>query len=284
MTIFETSHCNPRERQDSPRDSEENGCQIWRTCSHLRSIVDPDGGLVLDLSTGRFHSLNRTSAVVWKALRDNPEGADSNELLRAMTAAFGPNPGMGDDLHGLLQAFEHKGLVQRYPANDGTLDSFPRTPEIREKSMEKDGAVANPLQMPPKTEFDRAGSQVWWTSAAWLGFLVVNLILWMGGFPRLHQALSWLSATRRIGEPSQKKISTICGAVNRAAALYLRKSWCLQRAAVTFSLLRLAGMPAEFVIGCRRLPFYCHAWIEVHRFVVNDNARVKGLYPELDRF
>jgi hypothetical protein len=286
MTSFETSLGDVRECQSDARRPESDECPAWRTCSHLRSITDPDGGLVLDLKTGRFHSLNRTSAIVWKTLRDNPRGADSGEILQAMTAAFGPDPRITGDLDGLLRTFEDKGLIQRYPIDDWSPGLLPVTPEIREEPTEKDGALANAMlfELPPPPESTQARRRAWWTSAAWFGFLVVYLILSIGGFPRLYQMLRWLSARRRqVGIASKEKVETVCAAVNRAATLYLRRSRCLQRAAVTFLLLRLAGVPAEFVIGCRRLPFFAHAWVEINRVVINDNVRVKSVCRELDR-
>jgi hypothetical protein len=149
---------------------------------------------------------------------------------------------------------------------------------------EIDAVLPRSLNAHAVTDYADRGGNAWWTTAAWFGFLVVNLILWTGGFPRLHQFLRRLSSTRRVTAVSQEQIVKICAGVNRAATAYLRKSWCLHRAAVTFSLLRLAGAPAQFVIGCRRLPFYSHAWVEVHGIVANDKASVKTLYAELDRF
>jgi hypothetical protein len=264
-----------------------NAQKVWRIYPHLRSIIDPDGGLVLNLKTGRFHGLNRTSAVVWDTLRHRPGGVDAVEILQAMAAAFGSNPRMTKDLDLLMQTFEEKGFVQRCAAGCRDRDNWPfAKPDSCGEPAQKDAGIVPPLQFDvhPPSEFTNQSSGLLWTSAAWLSFLVVNLILWTGGFPRLHQALRWFSARRKIGPPAQQKITTVCAAVNRAATLYLRKSWCLHRAAVTFALLRFAGVPAEFVIGCRRLPFYSHAWVEVRRVVVNDKDRVRSLYPELDRF
>lgn len=262
-------------------------CEIWRAGSHLRSVTDAEGGLVLDIKTGRFHSLNATSAVVWEALRQNPNGVDSAQIIEVMTAAFGPHPRMAGDLDELMRTFEQKRLVQRHSIDRRDRNHSLRTSlEIHRRpvSGEDTTVVRSTLgDLSPPTEFTDSGGGLW-TYSAWLCFLAVYLIIAIGGFPRLHQALRWLSAKRRVGTPSKEKILNVCVAVNKAATYYVRQSWCLQRSAVTFSLLRLAGMPAELVIGCRRVPFCSHAWVEIHGAVVNDNPRVKAMYPELDRF
>jgi hypothetical protein len=208
--------------------------------------------------------------------------------MDVMTVTFGPHPRMADDLDALMRTFEQKGLVQRHPIDhrDGNHSSLAGLEFDRRLVSDEGITVVDTMSgdFSAPTEFTKCRGGGLRTFAAWLCFMVVYLILRIGGFSRLRQALRWLSAKRRVGAPSKEKILNVCVAVNKATTYYLRKSWCLHRAAVTFSLLRLAGMPAELVIGCRRLPFYSHAWIEVHRVVINDHPGVKALYPELDRF
>jgi Transglutaminase-like superfamily/Coenzyme PQQ synthesis protein D (PqqD) len=262
--------------------------EIWRTGSHLRSITDAEGGLVLDIKTGRFHSLNTTGAVVWETLRQNPNGVGSARIIEAITAAFGPHPRIGSDLDKLLKTFEQKRLVQRHSGDRrDSKQNSPSSGEVpRRPVSDEDATVVRTMlgDLSAPAEFTKGKGGGLRTGAAWLCFLAVYLLIAIGGFPRLHQTLRWLAARRRGGAPSKEKILNLCVAVNKAATYYLRQSWCLHRAAVAFILLRLAGMPAELVIGCQRVPFYSHAWVEIHGVVINDDPGVKALYPELDRF
>ena len=241
--------------------------------------------MILDIRTGRFHSLNTSSAVVWETLKQNPNGVDLAQIVHVMTGLFGPQSRMIDDLEELMRTLERSGLVHRHSIGRRRENHGPpKSLELHWRPNEDKTAVgAMARGFSATTEVTRSRGIGLWTCAAWLCFMSVSLILSIGGFFRLHQTLRWLSTKRRSGMVSNEKISTVCSAVNTAATYYWRQSWCLHRAAVTFLLLRLAGMPAEFVIGCQRLPFVSHAWVEVHQGVVNDKARVKSLYPELDR-
>ena len=64
---------------------------------------------------------------------------------------------------------------------------------------------------------------------------------------------------------------------------YPKQAMCLQRSAVTTCLLRSAGVQAEMIIGCQRLPFLAHAWVEVDGEVINDKAQVQLTHAVLDR-
>jgi len=78
-------------------------------------------------------------------------------------------------------------------------------------------------------------------------------------------------------------VQVIRAAVDNAAVFYYKRVLCLQRSAAGALLLRRAGYPAELVIGCRKIPFQAHAWVEVAGTVVNDNAAVTRFYTVLDR-
>ena len=288
MTPSQHTKLRPQHNGFFSLRSPDRESEVWRIGSHLRSITDAEGGLILDIKRGRFHSLNTTSAVVWDALRKNPNGIASGQIVEAMTAAFGPHPRMRGDLDKLLRTFEQKRLVQRHSSDrrDPKQSSLGCCEGQRRPVSDEDITVVRTMlgDLSAPAEFTKGRTGGLRTCAAWFCFLAVYLIIAIGGFPRLHQTLRWLSAKRRAEAPSKEKILNVCVAVNRAATYYLRRSWCLHRAAVAFILLRLAGMPAELVIGCQRVPFYSHAWVEIHGTVVNDDPGVKALYPELDRF
>ncbi len=75
----------------------------------------------------------------------------------------------------------------------------------------------------------------------------------------------------------------ICQAVAYACIWYPKTSLCLQRSAVTVTLLRRCGIHAEMVIGAQRLPLRAHAWVEVAGRVVNDKPEVQTEYLIMGR-
>lgn len=76
----------------------------------------------------------------------------------------------------------------------------------------------------------------------------------------------------------------ICDAVAEACIWYVKKVHCLERSAVATWLLRLHGVPAELVIGCRPVPVQSHAWVEVGGEIVNDRPQYQKFFRVLERF
>lgn len=117
---------------------------------------------------------------------------------------------------------------------------------------------------------------------AFLGLIATDFVLKFRGFQGLHRLVkSW--PVRRLQESGSQTAITTCGAVDRAARHYFKRAWCLQRSVVTACLLRIQGVPAQLVIGCKKMPFIAHAWVEVNGTVVNDDHRVQSFYVPLDR-
>lgn len=260
----------------------------WVPSLQARSVTDLEGGLILNINTGRFHSLNGTGVVVWNTLKGNTGGVSATEVLHAMTGVFGSHPRMAGDLDRLLEVLEKAGLIQCRGGACGHADigcAVDRPAESHAPSIDdsNSGNATTKMFETVATLDKQKGSGVR-TIGAWFGFLGVSVVLRVGGFSRLHRMLRVLSKRLPRKPICPKTISKVCAAVNSAATCFMRRSWCLHRAAVTFVLLRLAGIPAEMVIGCQRVPFYSHAWVEIRRTVVNDNPGVKDLYAELDRF
>ena len=112
--------------------------------------------------------------------------------------------------------------------------------------------------------------------------IVIDGVLKLGGFGRMHRLVRGFPV-RRHTRATIETAHRICGAVDRAASYYPKRAWCLQRSVAAVCLLRLAGYPAELVIGAHRLPFYAHAWAEIGREVVNDEATVQTWYGVLER-
>ena len=120
------------------------------------------------------------------------------------------------------------------------------------------------------------------TVAAYGTLLVIDGVMKLAGFGRVHRLVRGFPVRRR-ARATPRTAHRICGAVDRAASYYPKRAWCLQRSAAAVCLLRLAGHPAELVIGAHRTPFYAHAWAEIGREVVNDEPAVQTYYGVLER-
>ncbi len=120
--------------------------------------------------------------------------------------------------------------------------------------------------------------------AAWSFLALADLVVNTAGFHRLHRIVGGFPLRGRATEVA-RVTHRWCEAVNRARVYYPKRAWCLQSAAATVCILRLHGVPAELVIGVRKLPFLAHAWVEVERRVVmNAQAEMDTLYREISRW
>lgn len=120
------------------------------------------------------------------------------------------------------------------------------------------------------------------TAAAYATLVAIDGVMKLGGFGRMHRLVRAFPVRRRTRDDAATA-HRICGAVDRAASYYVKRAWCLQRSATAVCLLRLAGYPAELVIGAQRTPFSAHAWAEIGRRVVNDEEAVQSYYGVLER-
>lgn len=76
----------------------------------------------------------------------------------------------------------------------------------------------------------------------------------------------------------------LCALVDAVAVYLPTRAQCLQRSAAKAMLLRCAGYAATVTIGCRRVPFRSHAWVECGSAVVSDDARYTSLFGVVARF
>jgi hypothetical protein len=119
-----------------------------------------------------------------------------------------------------------------------------------------------------------------YTAEALVGLLIYDLVSLMG-FTRAHAMVKRCPVLKR--EVSDDASRRICGAVAEACVWYVKRTYCLQRSAVATWLLRLHGVPAELVIGCRPVPVQSHAWVEVRGTVVNDRPQYQKFFSVLER-
>lgn len=120
--------------------------------------------------------------------------------------------------------------------------------------------------------------------SALAGLAFIDSMLHTVGFAWLRRRLLEL---RPVMDPAHANVATVAIAITtieRAAMYYPRRALCLQRSLLLTWLLRRRGVPVQVVIGCRPIPFYAHAWVELAGLVVNDRQSVKDKYAELERF
>jgi len=117
---------------------------------------------------------------------------------------------------------------------------------------------------------------------AFVALAAADVLMKFGGFHRLYDMVrNWPVSKKRSANAEQ--IAAVIAAVDRAGRYYPKHALCLQRSAVGTCLLRIAGVPAQMVMGCRKIPFRGHAWVEVNGEVVNDKPNVQVHYRVLDR-
>jgi hypothetical protein len=134
-------------------------------------------------------------------------------------------------------------------------------------------AAAPPAAPPPPA---RA-----WLLPAYAALLAVDVALRLFGFGRVH---GWLHRLPPGGAaPAPLRARRLARAVDRAAAYYHKRAWCLERSLVTLLLMRLRRWPARLVLGAKRLPFGAHAWVEIEGEIVNDDPWVCRGYVVLER-
>jgi hypothetical protein len=133
----------------------------------------------------------------------------------------------------------------------------------------------------PSQNWDRTATKVDIT-VAYVGLLVADIILRFAGFSLFHRAVR-RCPTRSLKSLDRAVVRSVCSAVDAAALYYLKEVLCLQRSAVVACLLRMRGLPAQLVIGCRKAPFLAHAWVEVNGDVVDGEEPTEGKFYVLER-
>lgn len=98
------------------------------------------------------------------------------------------------------------------------------------------------------------------TMSAYAFLVLADLVLLLGGFPRLYKMVAaWPTRERGSNGGTQRLLA----AFDRAMIAYFKRVRCLQEAAAAACYLRSHGMHAVFAIGTSCRPFYAHAWVEL---------------------
>jgi hypothetical protein len=120
------------------------------------------------------------------------------------------------------------------------------------------------------------------TICAWMLLWLTTAIVKTRGFHGLYRLVS---AFRMPMDQAadQGTVNRILDSLERASSLYIRRVWCLQKAAVGVCLLRVHGVKASLVMGCCLAPVAGHAWIEVDGRAVGQQLEPRPMFLEIDR-
>lgn len=251
---------------------------VWQASRDVAALIDPDGGIVIDLTGGRCHSLNGIGAFLWSRL-SAAGGATMDEMVSAVQAAAADTPpSVQRDIDTFLAAMAARGLIESIALEDRHF-ARPANP-IAYQAEEEAGAPDvddNNGEAVPASAFARAGH----IATAFFLLLLTDVILRTRGFSGLCWFMGrWPTRVRTASRDAVRR-TQLSEALRLASACYFRHAWCLQRAAALTCLLRFHGIPAHVVIGCRRIPFAAHAWTEAFGTVVGDKPSVQSFYRPL---
>lgn len=243
----------------------------FRPAAHARSVSTPDGAVLLDLRTGRYLALNTVGSAVWAEL--NAGGCLHDLPVRLAERFEAPHDKVAHDVRRFVAQLAASGLVE-----PGRGAGIPTTRPAPAACGADPPTPPAPMARAPR---DTPCASAAWLVPGYLGLIAVDVALKLFGFGRVHAWLRCLPQGARAGDV--RRARALAHGVDRAASLYARRAWCLQRSLATLILMRLRRWPAQLVIGVQRLPFAAHAWVELGGEVVNDDARVRALYAVIER-
>jgi hypothetical protein len=240
------------------------------TLSHnVCSTTDEDGSTILDIQHDKIYSVIGVSSLIWEKLATSSHGVAVHAIVADLNERFHDvsRRTIEADVLKLLESFRSKGIII-----EGNSDHLkPLFSQSIIRSMTMLARVFTSFLFRLRL----------YTFTAFLGIACVNLVLRILGFQTLCEAVkNW---PIRYGADIPNAREQICEAVKTAARWYPPQSVCLQRSAVATCLLRQSGVAADLVIGCRKIPFGAHAWVEVAGEVANDKKQVQQFYKVLTR-
>jgi hypothetical protein len=237
----------------------------------IYSFTDKDGSVILNVARDRMYSVIGVGSAIWAGLASAPAGVTFDSIVESLSADYQNTPRhqIERDVERLLASFRRNGFI--------------RTGDRRQNRFAagwRDRAHAGFLFLA------RQGAGLLlrlelYGLAAFLGLSVINITLKLASFSAFYHLVKRWPVSGGPGD--LEAVAPVCEAVDRATTWYPKQAMCLQRSAVATCMLRSRGLPAQMVIGCRKIPFKSHAWAELYGVVVNDKEKVQEFYRVLDR-
>jgi hypothetical protein len=235
----------------------------------IYSFTDKDGSVILNVGRDKMYSVIGVGSAIWVKLASQPAGVRFDSIVESLSAEYQDVPRLQieRDVERLLANFQRNGFI-RTGGQDRLAASWRDRSHIGFLFLAR---KATGLLL----KFKLYGL------AAFLGLSVINIILKLVSFSAFYHMVKRWPVSGKPGDP--EAVVPVCQAVDKATTWYPKQAMCLQRSAVATCLLRSRGLPAQMVIGCRKIPFKSHAWAELYGLVVNDKEKVKEFYRVLDR-
>jgi Transglutaminase-like superfamily/Coenzyme PQQ synthesis protein D (PqqD) len=239
--------------------------------ANIYSFTDKDGSVILNVDRDKMYSVIGVGSAIWVKLASQPAGVTFDSIVESLRAEYQdvPRHQIESDVERLLATFQRNGFIL---TGERRQDRF--------ADGWRDRGHAGFLFLARKAtglllKFKLYGL------AAFLGLSVINIMLKLASFSAFYHTVKRWPVSGGPGDP--EAVAPVCEAVDKATTWYPKQAMCLQRSAVATCLLRSRGLPAQMVIGCRKIPFKSHAWAELYGLVVNDKEKVKEFYRVLDR-
>ena len=236
----------------------------------VRSDSDKDGSAILQIRLDKIYTIIGVGSAIWSKLVAEKDGLTAQEIADALSSDFEdiPREQIQRDVERFLNTFHEKGFIQAA------------------RSRSKVGESSRHVASSTFLFFARTTTGVLLSLklrvlAAFCGLATIDFLVRLVSFSALYNFVrDWPVNDQKF---DQHAIGEINDAVTRALTWYPKQAMCLQRSAVTTNLLRSRGIPAQMIIGCQKLPFLVHAWVEVDHEVVNDRPKVQEIHKVLDR-
>jgi hypothetical protein len=246
----------------------------------VRTMIVDDGCIMLNVDSGRFYSSTGLGAQLWSQLVQKNRPATVIQLTSEITDGGSQLPDSAlQDIKAFLENLESAGFITS-AANNKEL--------VEQQATQTADISVNPARAGLATKIAAfcigallRASRLTQLFAAYWAIATADLIIKVGGFRALHRAVrNWpVSSYKAAGQLTPEEILS---AVDKASAFYRRKARCLQRSCSAVWLLRAVGIPARLIIGCRKLPFLAHAWVEIDNQVVGDSPLIKNLCTPME--
>src|SRR5262245_18151496 len=243
---------------------------LFTVSPDIYSFTDKDGSAILSVDRDRMYSVIGVGSAIWAKLASQPAGVTFDSIVESLSAEYQdvPRHQIERDVERLLASFQRNGFI--------------RTGERRQNRLAgwRDRGHAGFLFLARKATGLLLKLKLYGL-AAFLGLSVINIMLKLAPFSAFYHTVKRWPVSGAPGVP--EAALPVCEAVDKATTWYPKQAMCLQRSAVATCLLRSRGLPAQMVIGCRKIPFKSHAWAELYGLVVNDKEKVQEFYRVLDR-
>jgi Transglutaminase-like superfamily/Coenzyme PQQ synthesis protein D (PqqD) len=244
---------------------------LFTVSPNIYSFTDKDGSAILNVDRDKMYSVIGVGSVIWVKLASQPAGVSFDSIVEWLSAKYRdvPRHQIERDVERLLASFQRNGFI--------------RTGERQQSRFAvgwRDRGHAGFLFLARKATSLLLNLRLYGL-AAFLGLSMINIMLKLVSFSAFYHTVKLWPVSGEPGDP--EAVVPVCEAVDKATTWYPKQAMCLQRSAVATCLLRSRGLPAQMVIGCRKIPFKSHAWAELYGLVVNDKVKVQEFYRVLDR-